>query len=215
MKPKKTNLIIISLILLSFIIGIYLYPKMPERMASHWNIKGEADDYLSKFWGVFLIPLISIGLFLLYLIIPQIDPLKENIKKFRKYFDGFFILLFLFLFYIYLLTIFWNLGLKFNIAQAIVPALAILFYYCGVLLEKAKRNWFIGIKTPWTLSSDKVWDKTHRLGGKLFKIAGLFVLLGIFFKEYALWFILMPVIIVTFYAIIYSYFEYRKLQKTN
>lgn len=215
MKFKKTDLIIISLILFSFIIGIYLYPKMPERMASHWNIKGEADDYLSKFWGLFLIPLISIGLFLLYLTIPKIDPLKENIKKFREYFDGFFILLFLFLFYVYLLTIFWNLGLKFNIAQAIVPALAILFYYCGVLLEKAKRNWFIGIKTPWTLSSDKVWDKTHRLGGKLFKITGLFVLLGIFFKEYALWFILMPVIIVTFYTIAYSYFEYRKLQKTN
>ncbi|MCD6114686.1 SdpI family protein [bacterium] len=215
MRIKTTEFIIISLILFSFIIGIYLYPLMPERMVSHWNIKGEADDYLSKFWGVFLIPLISIGLFLLYLIIPQIDPLKENIKKFRKYFDGFFILLFLFLFYVYLLTIFWNFGLKFNIGQAMMPALAILFYYCGVLLEKAKRNWFIGIKTPWTLSSDKVWDKTHQLGGRLFKITGLIVLLGAFFKEYILWFVLVPIIITAIYTIAYSYFEYQKVGKSK
>ncbi|MCD6528067.1 SdpI family protein [bacterium] len=102
------------------------------------------------------------------MIIPKIDPLKKNLEKFRNYFERFFILLFLFLFYLYLLTIFWNLGLRFYIGQAMIPALAILFYYCGVLLEKAKRNWFIGIRTPWTLSSDEVWDKTHQLGGRLF-----------------------------------------------
>ena len=63
MKFKKTDIIIISLISLSFIVGIYLYPQMPEKMASHWNVKGEVDGYLSKFWGLFLIPLISIGFF--------------------------------------------------------------------------------------------------------------------------------------------------------
>ncbi len=215
MKFKKTDIIIISLILLSFIIAIYLYPQMPEKMASHWNLKGEVDSYLSKFWGLFLMPLISIGLFLLYLILPKIDPLKKNIEKFRKYFDGFIILLFLFLFYVYLLMIFWNLGLKFDIGQAMIPALAIFFYYCGVLLEKAKRNWFIGIKTPWTLSSDEVWDKTHQLGGKLYKITGLIVLLGIFFKEYALWFVLVPIIIAVICLIIYSYFEYQKVRNSK
>ena len=185
---------------------------MPEKMASHWNIKGEVDGYLSKFWGLFLMPLLSIGILLLYLIIPNIDPLKKNIEKFRKYFDGFIILLLLFLFYLYVLTIFWNLGLKFDIGQAIMPALAILFYYCGILLEKAKRNWFIGIRTPWTLSSDEVWDKTHKLGGKLFKIAGLFVLLGLFFKKYIFWFILVPIFTAVIYIIAYSYFEYQKVQ---
>ena len=212
MKLKKTDIIIVSLILFYFGIGIYLYPQMPEKMASHWNIKGEVDGYLSKFWGLFLMPLLSIGILLLYLIIPNIDPLKKNIEKFRKYFDGFIVLLLLFLFYLYVLTIFWNLGLKFDIGQAIIPALAILFYYCGILLEKAKRNWFIGIRTPWTLSSDEVWDKTHKLGGKLFKIAGLFVLLGLFFKKYIFWFILVPIFTAVIYIIAYSYFEYQKVQ---
>ena len=210
MEFKKTNIILVSLVLFSFGIGIYFYPQMPEKMASHWNIKGEVDGYLSKSWGLFLMPIILIGVVLLYLIAPKIDPLKKNIEKFRKYFDGFIVLLLLFLFYLYTLTIFWNLGLKFDIGQAIIPALAVLFYYCGVLLEKAKRNWFIGIRTPWTLSNDVVWDKTHKIGGKLFKIAGIIAIFGIFFQKYALFFILAPIILVVVCATIYSYTEYQK-----
>ena len=213
MEFKKTNIILVSLVLFSFGIGIYFYPQMPEKMASHWNIKGEVDGYLSKFWGLFLMPIILIGVVLLYLTAPKIDPLKKNIEKFRKYFDGFIVLLLLFLFYFYVLTIFWNLGLKFDIGQAIIPALAVLFYYCGVLLEKAKRNWFIGIRTPWTLSNDVVWDKTHKIGGKLFKIAGIVAIFGIFFQKYALFFILAPIILVAIYTIIYSYIEYQKEMK--
>ena len=213
MEFKKINIILVSLVLFSFGIGIYFYPQMPERMASHWNIKGEVDGYLSKFWGLFLMPIILIGVVLIYLIVPRIDPLKKNIEKFRKYFDGFIVLLLLFLFYLYVLTIFWNLGLKFDIGQAIIPALAILFYYCGILLEKAKRNWFIGIRTPWTLSNDMVWEKTHKIGGKLFKIAGIVAIFGIFFQRYVLFFILAPVILVAAYTIIYSYIEYRKEMK--
>ena len=210
MEFKKINIILVSLVLFSFGIGIYFYPQMPEKMASHWNIKGEVDGYLSKFWGLFLMPIILIGVVLLYLIVPKIDPLKENIEKFRKYFDGFIVLLLLFLFYLYVLTIFWNLGLKFDIGQAIIPALAILFYYCGILLEKAKRNWFIGIRTPWTLSNDMVWEKTHKIGGKLFKIVGIVAILGIFFQKYILFFIFVPIILVVVYTTIYSYTEYQK-----
>jgi len=183
---------------------------MPEKMASHWNIQGKVDGYLSKFWGLFLMPLLSLALFVLFLLIPKIDPLKANIEKFRKYFDGFIILIILFLFYLYLLTIFWNFGNKFSMNQVLPPAFGILFFYCGILIEKAKRNWFIGIRTPWTLSNEKVWERTHKIGGKLFKVAGIIVLLGIIFPNYAFFFILFPVIAVSIYTVIYSYFEYRK-----
>ncbi len=207
---RKSEIITISIILLSFIIGIYFYPQMPEKMASHWNIRSEVDGYMPRFWGLFLMPFISIGMFLLFILIPEIDPLKVNIEKFRKYFYGFIILIILFLFYIYLLTVFWNIGLKFNMGQLMMPALAMLFYYCGILIEKARRNWFIGIRTPWTLSSDKVWEKTHKIGGKLFKIAGLIAFLGIIFPDYAFFLILLPAIGASIYAVIYSYLEYRK-----
>ena len=178
---KKSYLVIIVLILISFGLGTYFFPQMSDKMASHWNFRGEVDDYLPKFWGLFLMPVVSLGLFLLFLLIPKIDPLKANIEKFRKYFDGFIVLIMVFLFYIYLLSIVWNLGKRFDMSRMMIPALGILFYYCGILIENAKRNWFIGIRTPWTLSNEKVWERTHKIGGKLFKIAGLIAFLGILF----------------------------------
>jgi len=213
MDMRKSETIISVIILLSFVVGIYFYPQMPEKMASHWNAQGQVDGYMSKFWGLFLMPLISAGLFLLFITIPKIDPLKHNIEKFRKYYDGFVVLIIVFLFYLYLLTIFWNIGIRFSMTQLLAPAFGILFYYCGILTENAKRNWFIGIRTPWTLSNDAVWDKTHKIGGKLFKAAGVVAFIGIFFQGYALFFVLAPVILVAAYTIIYSYIEYQKEMK--
>jgi len=207
---RKSEVIVLGVILLSFIIGIYFYPQMPEKIASHWNAQGQVDGYMSKFWGLFLMPLLSMILFLLFIAIPKIDPLKHNIEKFRKYYDGFVVLIIVYLFYVYLLTIFWNIGIRFSMVQPLVPAIGILFYYIGILTENAKRNWFIGIRTPWTLSSEKVWEKTHKIGGKLFKTAGAFAFIGVFFQSYALFFILVPIILVAAYTIIYSYFEYQK-----
>ncbi|MCX9025602.1 MAG: SdpI family protein [Candidatus Methanoperedens sp.] len=207
---RKSEIIILVIIILSFAIGIYYYPQMPEKVASHWNTQGQVNGYTSKFWGLFLMPVISTGMLLLFILIPRIDPLKSNIQEFRKYFDGFVVLIIGFLFYLHLLTIFWNLGYTFNMITFLSPALAILFYYTGILIENAKRNWFIGIRTPWTMSSDNVWDKTHKLGGKLFKIAGVFSILAIFFDSIAIFIIVVPVIIVAIYTVVYSYFEYQK-----
>lgn len=207
---KRSYIIIILIILASFAIGIYLYPDVPEKMASHWNAQGQVDGYISKFWGLFLMPIISLALFLLFTLIPKIDPLKENIAKFRKYFDGFIVLIMAFLFYLYLLTIAWNLNFKFNFVQLLAPAFAVLFYYVGVLTENAKRNWFIGVRTPWTLSNEEVWNKTHKLGGKLFKSAGIITLLGILLPSYAIFFAIVPAISVSLYLLVYSYFEYQR-----
>jgi len=215
MRASKSHLIILIIILLSLAIAGYFYPQMPERMASHWNVRGQVDGYLSKFWGLFLMPFISLGLFALFLTIPKIDPLKANIQKFKKYYDGFMVLVFLFLFYLYSLTIFWNLGYRFNLVQLLAPAFGVLFYGAGILIEKAKRNWFIGIKTPWTLSNEKVWDQTHLLGGRLFKIAGAMAFLGAFFPNHAILFVLVPVISVSLFTVAYSYLAYQKEAKAN
>ncbi|MBU2416342.1 SdpI family protein [Patescibacteria group bacterium] len=210
---KKSEIIILAIVIVSFIVGIYFYPQMPEKMASHWNAQGQVDDYLSKFWGLFLMPIILIGLALLFVAIPRIDPLKENIEKFRKYYNRFIILFFVFMLFIHVWTICWNLGIKIN-SNIIFPiGLGFLIFYSGILCENAKRNWLIGIQTPWTLSSENVWDKTHKIGGKLFKIAGIVAFVGVFFQNYALFFILVPVILVGIYTVVYSYFEYQKEMK--
>jgi uncharacterized membrane protein len=210
---RKVLVAALAIIIASFAIGVYLYPQMPESMPTHWNERGEVNGYMPKFWGLFLMPLISAGILALFAVLPRLDPLKNNVKKFMGYYEGFIILFMMFMLYVYMLTISWVLGFTFNMIQFLIPALGILFVYTGFLLEKAKRNWFIGIRTPWTLSSDKVWDKTHRLGGKLFKLVGLVTFLGVALPDYAFWMFFLPVIAVSFFLVAYSYFEFRKEKK--
>lgn len=210
MKTKNIQILISCFVLASFMLGAYLYPIMPERLASHWDASGSVNGYMSKLWGLFLMPVISTVLFLAFLVIPRIDPLKENIAKFRAYYDLFILQLFGFLFYIYPLTIFWNLGYRFNIIQLMAPAIGLLIFYAGVMMENAKQNWFIGVRTPWTLSSERVWNKTNRLAGKLFKAAGILAMLGAAFPKQAILLILVPVILAGIYPLIYSCQEYRR-----
>ena len=210
---RKSEAAVAAIILVSFIIGAYLYPRMPEKVASHWNMAGEVDGRMPKFWGTFLMPILLALLSVFFIIIPVIDPLKSNIQKFRDYYDMFVVVFSLFLLYIYLLTLIWNFGLEFNMVQLLAPAFGILLYCAGVLTQNAKRNWFIGIQTPWTLSSDRVWSKTHKRGGVLLKATAVISLLGVFLPSYAAFFILIPVIVVMVYIITYSYVEYQREKK--
>jgi len=208
-KLRNSELIILVMIIVSFAVSVYFYPKMPNVMASHWNVQGETDGYMPKA-GVFLMPFISIFLFILFFLIPQIDPLKENIKKFREYFDNFILIIIFMMFHVQLLDILWNIGYRFNIIQFMIPVLGLLYYYAGILMENSKRNWSIGIRTPWTLSSENVWDKTGKMGGGLFKASGIIALVGILFPGQAIIFMIAPIILVSLYVIYYSYTEYRK-----
>ena len=214
---RKSEIFAMAIFLLSLVIAVSFYPQMPEQMASHWNAQGKVDDYMSKFWGLFLFPLIFLSLALMLIAIPRIDPLRKNIEAFREYFDGFIIIFSIFMFLIYTFTILWNLGIKISINNVIpIPIpIGLLFFYIGILCEKAKRNWFIGIRTPWTLSSDKVWGKTHHLGGKLFKITGIIAMFGIFFPNQSVYLVLIPVLSVAIYLVVFSYFEYEKEVKEN
>jgi immunity protein, SdpI family len=207
---RRSELIAVGIVIILFAVGIYMYPQLPDIIASHWNAQGQVDGYMSKFWGLFLLPLLSVGLVLLFVAIPRIDPLKANIEKFRTFYDRFVVLFMVFFFYVYLLTILWNTGLRYNFGQVLAPAFGGLFYYIGVMIEHAKRNWFVGIRTPWTLSSENVWDKTHAIGAKLFKIVGVVVLLGVLFPNYTIFFVVVPVLVVAGYLIVYSYFAYQR-----
>jgi len=207
---KKVNLLTIAIIILPFALGIYLYPLIPDVFATHWGLYGEPDGYSSKFVGLFLMPTFSLVIYLLFLFLPKIDPLKGNIKKFKNYFDLFILTLVGFLFYMYMLTMFWNLGFQFNFVLFITPPFAILFYLVGILLEKTKRNWFVGIRTPWTLSSDNVWDKTHKLGSVLFKVMGGIALLGLVFTKISFYLVVVPALLVSLFLSVYSYYLFRK-----
>ena len=192
-----------------YVLALSLYARMPEPMVSHWNAGGIADGYISRFWGMMLMPLMTTGLTLVLFFIPRIDPLKANIAKFRAAYDWFIVFLIGYMLYLYVLTLLWNLGTRFDILQVMVPAIAVPLFAAGLLVERARRNYFIGIRTPWTLSNDEVWMRTHRLGGLLFKIAAVITLLGVFWPGLAIWFILAPILLVTVSLIVASYVIFR------
>jgi uncharacterized membrane protein len=193
--------------------AIYFYPTpLPNMMASHWNINGEVDGYMSKFWGLFLMPILMVVFTAMFFFIPKIDPEKKNIEKFYEEFDKFIVVFNLFMLYLYILTIFFNIGYNINMTASLMPAFAVLFYFCGSLIGKAKRNYTIGIRFPWTLADDGVWDKTHKMGEKLFKLSALFILLGTFFTQYAFALMFIPLIASVVYLFIYSYLEYQKVK---
>ncbi len=215
MSNKVIKVITILLIAASVLIGLYAYPQLPERVASHWNAAGEVDGYMSRFWGVFILPIILVAMYLLLIFFPRIDPFKKNIESFKQYYNGIILTIIVFLFYVYILSIAANLGWEFNMTLAIIPMMAIFIFVLGALLKKTKRNWFMGIRTPWTLSSDSVWDKTHLLGSKLFMMAGVITIFGIFFPKYTLYLGIFPLIIAAVVTIIYSYIFFQQEQRQS
>jgi uncharacterized membrane protein len=211
MTTKTTTIITLILIALAVLAGMVLWNQLPEQMASHWNANDEVNGYMSKFWGVFLMPLITLGMLILFLVLPGIDPLKANIAQFRESFNLFIVLIVMFMLYVHGLTLVWSLGYRnFKMSAAMLPFLGVLFIAIGWMLRKARRNFFIGIRTPWTLSSDTVWDKTHQLGSILFMASGALAIIGGFFGGMtAFWLMFIPLIGSSLFLVVYSYVLYR------
>lgn len=201
----------LALVALSAVVSVVAYPEMPETMATHWNASGEADGTMPKTIALAGIPALSAALLVLFSMLPKIDPLGENVATFREEYETFVVLVVALLSYLHLLVVGWNAGYRFQMIQALAPAVGALFYYAGVLTEHAERNWFVGIKTPWTLSSDEVWKRTHERVAPLLKLAGLVAALAVFTPAHAELLIAVPAAGVAAYAFVYSYLEYRQV----
>ncbi len=207
---RKAEWILLGMVAVAVATGLVFYPYLPTMVASHWDAAGNVNGSLSRAWGTFLFPAIFFALFLVFFAIPRIDPKRENIRKFRKYFDYFIVGFGAFFYYIYFLTLLWNVGYRFDMTTFILPPVSALFYFIGIFLPHTKVNWTIGIRTPWTISSASVWKKTHEAGGVAFKMSGIIGLVGTAFPPFGVWFLLVPVIASTIGLVVYSYVLYEK-----
>lgn len=213
-KELKHEWYLIIIFLLIIAITILAYPHLPEEIATHWNLDGKPNGFSSRFEGVSIIPLITLALYVLMLVAPSLDPRKENYLKFLKAYRLIKLGLFLFLLGIQLLVIVFNLGYNVNIGKITTLGLGILFALLGIYLPQIKHNYFIGIKTPWTLANEKVWHETHRLGGKLFLISGILIMLSVFLPDKPRFWLLMILLIgSSLIAMVYSYFLFKKENK--
>lgn len=205
---------IILIILCSIVIGIIVYPHLPERVPSHWNIKGQVDAYSSRLWGAFGIPLMTAGIYIMMVLLPLIDPRRQNYQKFTGAYQALKAVLVIFLTGLYVLIILSSLGRQIPIGSAVIGGIGILFIVIGNYMGQFRHNYFVGIKTPWTLANEQVWQKTHRLGGRLWVFSGFLVLVAAVFSGTVGAVILgVSLVIAAVVPIVYSYLEFRKIQK--
>lgn len=178
----------------------------------HWGIDGQPDRYGGRFEGLFLMPLIMTAVVALLAVVPKIEPRRFNLDQSIKPYRAVWLGLLLFFGLLHTALVISALGRAVPISLIISAGLGLLFMVIGNYMGKVRSNFMFGIRTPWTLASDLSWDKTHRLGGKLFMAAGGAILLAGLFATPTFAFQVMMVgtlgtVIVTF---VYSYLIWRQ-----
>ncbi len=201
----RKEIVPMALVVLMFAAGFLLYHSMPERMPVHWNSEGKVDGYGSRFTGLLLIPIMTFVIYIAMSFVPYIAVYKKNIKAFYFFYFGFKLVFVLFMALLYMITLLPNFGIVINMNYLILPLIAVMIFFAGILMEKSKRNYFIGIRTPWTLSSDTVWEKTNRLGGRGFKIIAVLMIISMLAGKYAIIISVGALLLFVAYIYIYSY----------
>lgn len=187
------------------------WPNVPDRIPVHWNAAGEVDGYGGKFVGLLMLPLITLGLYLLLRYIPRIDPARANYASFGGAYLMVRVVLVVYMAFIFVLI---NVAITDQSAvpmdRLVVGAVAVLFLVLGGVMGKLRPNWFVGIRTPWTLSSKLSWVKTHRVGGWVFIGSGVVTLVAALFGGevafYAMFAVLIPGMV---FLVVYSYLVWR------
>lgn len=215
MKKNKLDPFFLAIILLSIIGTFLIFKSLPDQVPMHWNIKGEVDDYSAKSF-VYLTALLPLALYFIMKIIPQIDPQKDAYDKHRNAYSATMFSVILFLIGIHWMTIGYALGYPLDIIKYIMVALGILFIIIGNYMPQIKFNYFFGIRTPWTLSSEKVWKQTHAVGGYLYFIMGaIFILSSFFNNDISFYISIGSIIFVSIVTVIYSYILFRSEKSNN
>src|SRR5258706_9717234 len=156
-------------------VSIWAYPQLPPTIATHWNVGGTADGFSSRATAVLIMPLVIIGLTGLFNVLPKLDPRRANYAKFIGTYWLIANAVILFILVGHGMIIATGLGYPVKVDRFMPIGVGLLLIVLGNFLTRVEPNWFIGIRTPWTLSSDTVWRKTHRTGGGVGVPGGLFI----------------------------------------
>jgi len=214
-KTLKTEILSIFMLVLSFAASVYFYMHFPAQVPIHWNYDGQANGWGSAGFAAFFLPLFNLILYLLLTFIPMIDPKKENIAEFGEVYSLFKTVFVFVMTALYFMVSYSGMGYQVPVAVYVPLLVGLLFIFIGYLLKRAKQNWTIGIRTPWTLSSEAVWNKTHQMAGKYFIIAGIIIglegLLPVWLRITA--FVLAIILVIV--PVVYSYFLFIKEQKNK
>lgn len=212
-RENKKKLIITSIvILLPILIGLILWNKLPDQVPTHWNAQGEVDGWSSKVFAVFGLPIVLFAVHWMCILVTSVDPKKQNIEG-KVLWIVFWICPIISLL-VGMLSYGAALGVEFKVDKIMLAIMGIMFIVIGNYLPKCKQSYTVGIKLPWTLNDEENWNRTHRMGGKLWVISGIILLLSMLLPTSAMAIVVLAVVGVSVLVpTVYSYLLFREKEK--
>ncbi|HEX4562247.1 MAG TPA: SdpI family protein [Gemmatimonadales bacterium] len=193
--------------------SVWAYPQLPPTVATHWGLNGTPNGYSSRWWALAIVPMILVLMTAIFNVLPKVDPRREN---YAKFFSSYWLIanaVILFLLVAHALVIAAGMGYVVKIDRLMPLGVGLLFVFLGNYLTRVEPNWFVGIRTPWTLSSDTVWRKTHRTGGALMVIGGLILAVSALLpRPMFLVLFVVTIVIVAVIPIVQSYILWKREQ---
>ena len=217
MRLKPSDVLCLGAVAAVGALAWYLYPAIPERMPTHWSASGEVDGYMRKPFAVLVmiaLPLGGYAMHAAFKVLPRVSPAGFEMDRFQRATDIITLAVTLMLAGVAAVVLLSASGSDVPVVTVITLLVGGLFVVVGNYLGKVRRNFFVGIRTPWTLASDEVWARTHRVGGWLFVLAGIAIVASAGGSRQ-----LLPVVLLAsvgtaaLISVVYSYVVYRKLHR--
>ena len=193
-------------------VGAVLYPSLPGTLPIHWGVSGRPDGFAPKgFWSVFLLPAIALGTYALLVAVPLLDPKRANLKLSIRAYNIVLDMVVGLLAVIFAASMVAAYDIGFPVTKVMLPAMGVMFMVLGRLMADVKQNWTFGVRVSWTLSDEVVWDRTNRLGGRLFTGVGVVTFACTFLPApYDILVMLAATLLVLPVVLVYSYALYRR-----
>ena len=210
----KKEIPLLIVVLIPFVYLAYIWSSLPDTVPLHWNYKGEIDDWGNKFSLIFITFLLSGLTYILFTVIPFIDP-KKRIQTMGNKYHNLKFLMVLFMSALAVFIIYSAKEQSITNPSFIYLAIGLLFMLLGNYMKIIKANYFIGIRTPWTLEYESIWKSTHKLASKIWFVGGLAIVISSLTtnKDFNGIFFISVITLLAIIPVVYSYMEYRKLKK--
>ncbi|HWK88819.1 MAG TPA: SdpI family protein [Longimicrobium sp.] len=200
-----------TLVAVMWITAAVIYGRLPDRIPTHWNAAGQVDGYAGRLEGAFLSPAIATATLALMYVLRRIDPRRDNVRRFAGEWVLIVNLIILFLAFLQGATMAYALGVEMDVTGVTLAAAGLMMAVLGNFMPRIRSNWYMGIRTPWTLDNERVWRATHRVGGVTFVIGGLGIFAAAWLPEQArTWVMTASIAFAAGIPLVYSYVAYRR-----
>lgn len=209
---RRYYMIAIGLTVLALAVGMVAYPMLPDAIPSHWDLQNQVNGYSPKWHLLVLGPGAMAGIIIIFSLLPWLSPKHFEVDSSRSTYLRMMIIMVTLLAYVYGAVLWTGLGHALDVGRAIVGGVCLLIASLGNFMGKLRRNFYIGIRTPWALASERVWNATHRLAAKTF-VAGGVVGLVFTLAGWTGWPVLVSMSAGALAPVVYSLVFYKQLER--